>query len=136
MTGGLGAGETLLRAQRPAILSIAGHLVFFDQVFSVPARMRIGKRVVQAVAQNAVIKLAVAHAIAPTGARDEIRREIHILHAAGDRDVDIAECNLLRADTIAWAPEPQTRLTVSAGVVTGKPAWTAACRAEFILVPA
>ena len=40
------------------------------------------------------------------------------------------------AYTIAWAPEPQTRLTVSAGVVTGKPAWTAACRAEFILVPA
>jgi hypothetical protein len=34
--------------------------------------------------------------MAPAGARDEIRREIHILHAAGDRDVDIAERNLLR----------------------------------------
>ena len=96
MTGRLGAGKKLLRAQRAAILSIAGHLIFFDQVFSVPARMRIGKRVVQAVARNAVIKLAVAHAMAPAGARDEIRREIHILHAAGDRDVDIAERNLLR----------------------------------------
>src|SRR6516225_5929019 len=40
------------------------------------------------------------------------------------------------ADTIAWAPEPQTRLTVSAGVVTGKPACTAACCAGFIFVPA
>src|SRR5580693_4944683 len=40
------------------------------------------------------------------------------------------------AETIACAPEPQTRLTVSAGVVTGSPAWTAACRAGFILVPA
>jgi len=40
------------------------------------------------------------------------------------------------ADTIAWAPEPQTRFTVSAGVVTGKPAWTAAWRDGFILVPA
>src|SRR5262249_23875739 len=40
------------------------------------------------------------------------------------------------AETMACAPEPQTRLTVSAGVVTGSPAWTAACRAGFILVPA
>jgi hypothetical protein len=40
------------------------------------------------------------------------------------------------ADTIAWAPEPQTRLTVNAGVVTGKPACTAAWRAGFILAPA
>src|SRR5262249_53488630 len=38
--------------------------------------------------------------------------------------------------TMACAPEPQTRLTVRAGVVTGSPAWTAACRAGFILVPA
>src|SRR5215831_15589649 len=40
------------------------------------------------------------------------------------------------AETMACAPEPQTRLTVSAGVVTGSPAWTAAWRAGFILVPA
>ena len=30
------------------------------------------------------------------------------------------------ADTIACAPEPQTRFTVMAGTVTGRPAWTAA----------
>src|SRR5215831_8607188 len=40
------------------------------------------------------------------------------------------------AETMACAPEPQTRLTVSAGTVTGSPAWMAACRAGFILVPA
>src|SRR5262249_20458932 len=40
------------------------------------------------------------------------------------------------AETMACAPEPQTRLTVSAGTVTGSPAWTAACRAGFILLPA
>src|SRR5262249_11233490 len=40
------------------------------------------------------------------------------------------------AETMACAPEPQTRLTVSAGTVTGRLAWTAACRAGFILVPA
>ena len=37
---------------------------------------------------------------------------------------------------MAWAPEPQTRLTVIAGTSTGKPPWIAACRAGFILLPA
>ena len=37
------------------------------------------------------------------------------------------------AETMACAPEPQTRLTVSAGTVTGSPACTAACRAGFHL---
>src|SRR5258706_6880149 len=40
------------------------------------------------------------------------------------------------AETIAWAPEPHTRLTVRAGTVTGRPPRTAAWRAGFILVPA
>jgi hypothetical protein len=40
------------------------------------------------------------------------------------------------ADTIACAPEPQTRFTVIAGTDTGNPAWIAAWRAEFILAPA
>ena len=40
------------------------------------------------------------------------------------------------ADTIACAPEPQTRFTVIAGTDTGNPAWMAAWRAGFILVPA
>src|SRR5262245_57351341 len=46
------------------------------------------------------------------------------------REISCAE------ETMACAPEPQTRLTVRAGVVTGSPAWTAAWRAGFILVPA
>jgi hypothetical protein len=40
------------------------------------------------------------------------------------------------ADTIACAPEPQTRFTVIAGTDTGNPAWMVAWRAEFILAPA
>src|SRR6202162_1592222 len=40
------------------------------------------------------------------------------------------------AETMACAPDPQTRLTVSAGVDTGSPAWMAAWRAGFILLPA
>jgi len=37
--------------------------------------------------------------------------------------------------TIRCAPEPQTRLTVSAGTSTGKPAPMPACRAGFIFTP-
>lgn len=40
------------------------------------------------------------------------------------------------AEATACAPEPQTRLTVSAGLSTGMPAFIAACRAGFILLPA
>ena len=40
------------------------------------------------------------------------------------------------AVAIAWAPEPQTRLTVIAGTSTGMPPPTAAWRAGFILLPA
>ena len=36
----------------------------------------------------------------------------------------------------AWAPEPQTRFTVSAGTSTGSAAATPAWRAGFILSPA
>ena len=40
------------------------------------------------------------------------------------------------AVAIAWAPEPQTRLTVIAGTSTGTPPSMAAWRAGFILLPA
>lgn len=40
------------------------------------------------------------------------------------------------AEAMAWAPEPQTRLTVIAGTLTGTPPLTAACRAGLILLPA
>ena len=57
--------------------------------------MRVGERIVQSVAQDAVIELAVAHAVAPATARDEIRRLVHVLHAARHRDIDISQGNLL-----------------------------------------
>ncbi len=40
------------------------------------------------------------------------------------------------ADAVAWAPDPQTRLTVSAGTPTGMPPPIAAWRAGFIRLPA
>ena len=96
MTVGLRGGEALLRSQGPAVLRLAGDLVFLDQILGMPAGMRVRERVVQAVAQHAVVELAVAHAVAPAGARDEIRRLVHVLHAARHRDIDVAERNLLR----------------------------------------
>jgi hypothetical protein len=38
--------------------------------------------------------------------------------------------------TMAWAPEPHTRLTVSAGTSTGSPAAMPAWRAGFMRAPA
>jgi hypothetical protein len=58
--------------------------------------MSIRESVVQPVAQHAVIERAIAHAVAPATSGDEIRRLVHILHAARDRDIDVAEENLLR----------------------------------------
>src|SRR5436190_5588299 len=40
------------------------------------------------------------------------------------------------ACTTAWSPDPQTRLTVSPGTLTGRPAFSPACRATFIPAPA
>ncbi len=42
----------------------------------------------------------------------------------------------IAALAIAWAPEPQTRLTVIAGAASGRPPFSAACRAGFIRAPA
>src|SRR5260370_42582259 len=57
-----------------------------------PTRVLVRKRVVEAVAQHAVVELSVAHPMAPPSARNEVGREIHVLHAAGDR----AQEDLLR----------------------------------------
>ncbi len=45
-------------------------------------------------------------------------------------------CISSAAEITAWAPEPHTRLTVNAGTETGRAAFTAACLAGFILLPA
>jgi len=43
MTVGLRGGEALLRSQGPAVLRLAGDLVFLDQILSMPAGMRVEK---------------------------------------------------------------------------------------------
>jgi hypothetical protein len=97
MTGGLRGGKALLRSQGPPVLRLAGDLVFLGQILSMPAGMRVRESVVQAVAQHAVVELAVTHAVAPANARHEVRRLVHVLHAARHRDIDVAEGNLLRS---------------------------------------
>jgi hypothetical protein len=95
MTGGLCGGEALLRSQRPAVLLVARNLVFLHQILGMPPGMRVREGVVQAVAQHIVIERGIAHTVAPAAARDQVRRLVHVLHAARDRDIDVAERDLL-----------------------------------------
>ena len=57
--------------------------------------MLAGKGIVEPVAKHAVIELPVAQPVAPATALHEVWRLIHVLHAAGDSDVGVAEQNLL-----------------------------------------
>src|SRR5215469_630184 len=43
----------------------------------------------------AVIELPVAHAVAPAAARDQVGRQIHVLHSAGQRSLDCARHDLV-----------------------------------------
>ena len=96
MAGGLRRGKTLLRAQRPAILRLAGDLIFLDQVLGMPAGMHVGECVIEAVAQHAVVELAVAHAVAPTGAAMRYGAWSMLSMPPAAATVDIAEQNILR----------------------------------------
>src|ERR1700761_4578820 len=78
----LGFAKSLLRTRGPTVLSFARDVELRDEVFGVPAGMLAGKRVVQAIAQQAVVDLRVAHAVAPTAAVEQIRRAVHVFHAA------------------------------------------------------
>ena len=83
---------------RNAQRSCSSRVIWRDlaKIFGVPAGMFAGKRVVEAVAQHAVVELRVAHAVAPSPVGDEVGRHVHVLHAAGDRAVEHAEHDLLR----------------------------------------
>jgi len=55
-----------------------------------------------------------------------------LLGAAGDRDVAVAEQDVLHRRDDRLQPEPQRRLTVRHGVPTGRPASTAATRDRYM----
>ena len=88
--------EALLRAFRPTILILARDLAAHHQVFGMPARVLARERVVQSVAQHAVVDLDIAHALTPAPTGHEVRRLIHVFHSTGDGGVDMAEPDLLR----------------------------------------
>jgi hypothetical protein len=75
---------------------VAADLKFADQILGVPARRVIRERVIEAVTQHTVVELAVAHAVAPAAAPDQVGRQIHILHASGHGDIDCTQEDLLR----------------------------------------
>ena len=58
--------------------------------------MLAGKGVIKSVPKHAVVELAVAEPIAPAAAADEEGRLVHVLHAAGHSDVDVAQQDFLR----------------------------------------
>jgi hypothetical protein len=58
--------------------------------------MLAGKRIVEAIAQHAVVELRVAHAVAPPAVGDKVWRHVHVLHPAGNGTVEHAEHDLLR----------------------------------------
>src|SRR5207237_6454817 len=87
--------EPLLRAFRPAILVFARDVEACNEILRVPPRMLAGERVIEAVAQHAVVDLSIAHALAPAPAWEQVRSAVHVLHASGDGGVDVAEPDLL-----------------------------------------
>jgi hypothetical protein len=95
LAGHLCGGEALLRTQCPPILCFSADLEFAYEIFGVPARVLVRKRVIEAVAQHAVIELPVAHTVAPAAARDQVGRQIHVLHASGHRGLDRARYDLV-----------------------------------------
>src|SRR5262249_658566 len=110
---GLRGGKALLRSQGPTVLRLARDLVFLDQVLGVPAGMRARESFVQPVAHPAVRERAIAHAVAPATAWS-----MFSMPPATATLILLGEISCA-AETMACAPEPQTRLTVSAGIHLG-----------------
>jgi hypothetical protein len=68
----------------------------------------------QAVVDHAIDELAVAEALSRARVGKQIRREAHVLHAAREDRVRIAELDGLRGEHHGLEPEPHTLLIVTA----------------------
>ena len=101
------------------------------QVLGVPARSLARERVVRARRAACCRGSGRRPCGSPSGRRHQVRRQVHVLHAAGDGGVHRRRARIsCAAETIACAPEPQTRFTVIAGTDTGRPPPTAAWRPD------
>jgi hypothetical protein len=90
-----GRDRALVGAQRPAVeveprqLQLVAHLGGLDE------HLLAGERVREPVVDHRVERLHVAHAVAEAGARQQVRRLRHRLHAAADADLDVARADRL-----------------------------------------
>ncbi len=92
----LGQRKRLLRAFGPAILRLPAQLIACREIFGMPAGVLTGECVDQAVHQHAVMQDAVAHALAPAASGHQVRCAVHVLHAACNGEVDIAQADFVR----------------------------------------
>ena len=74
-------------ANRKVVLSLFAELVFGGNLIAVHSHMFVAINVPQSVVDHRINKHAIAHSIALPRLRQQIGREAHVLHSAGDHDV-------------------------------------------------
>ena len=84
-----------MAARRVVVLRFAADVVLLGDDLAGVAHVALLERAPQAVVDHRVDDLAVAHAQPFAHARQQVRAVAHRLHAAGDRDVDVADANAL-----------------------------------------
>ena len=110
-----------LRAAYASCASRADVVVLGDDLAGV-AHVALLERAPQAVVDHRVDELAVAHAQAFAHARQQVRAVAHRLHAAGDRDVDVAGANALGGQHHGLEPRAAHLVDGQRGDVIGEPA--------------
>ncbi len=93
--GFLRRGGLLLRSQRERVLLLAADVVLLGHVLGRDAHVVLVVDVPQAVDDHRVDHLPVAHALAVARAEQHVRRQAHVLLAAGDDDLVVAVADRL-----------------------------------------
>ena len=91
-----GRDRLLVAGQRERVLVLAADVVLDRDALGVGAHVAVLDRAPQAVVDGRVDELRVAEAVAEPGAGEQVRRAVHRLHAAGDRDLGVAGADLRR----------------------------------------
>ena len=96
---GVHRGDRLLVArERERVLVLAADVLADRDALGVRAHVAVLDRAPQAVADGRVLDLGVAEAVAEARARQQVRRAVHRLHAAGDRQLGVAGPDLGRGE--------------------------------------